>query len=1046
MLSRGASDASSRLRRTKSSASVNRRRNEPLVKDTIDPETARRHAMTAAHIAMDRANERASAEMRRSAELSRKHSNASRTGTGATPRSQNIRFCDVAETRQQPSTLQSKTTPAASSVYIPGSNSYSQLSKGGNGLPLNEFGVADGYGSTPSSYRRLRKTKSMLTPRKHGPSATDLASQSPGTPRTLRNVKSSLGDHDRLRLGLKRSMSFLKLSSGNLSKTFKRSHSISDHNDAAVERAREQFMQDVEQQRLQKKSSFLSAPKLRQQKAFRKTVRSDRTTEYGDGVRSEEQQTKQESKFRSFSASLRDKVRRVLRRSSSRDSNLPAQQMDASRAHFRDYLDGTDSNLSHEEYMIPHPHATSRGSFYVPCSQNEEPVEDLEAMSRSLRSMHSSESLRSNGRSRVTSWTNSTINNSLPGRITPLERKRLSIIQEHGGPHQPSSSIGRHMDEVSATHLPLSARPGNGQATTPIDSQRVYSALMKRIDQEQEAQDRAKTPKVGSRQDTKQIYPSSAQSFQTAPTIRQVASEESIHTFAPDEQHHQSSLHAPSWHEARNKTPQQIALENETAEKRKSRVAVPEAQSSFFPFSSETKPHTPSPFKLALAARRERQTSSEAESGSVIINWPSQADNGFETSSESQYSRTTSGQLPLAGMNRSDPELGDEPAGMATIAPARVNRYPRPTQSVAQLHKTESNASMQWKSWMNHQMTSLDRRNSRSSNAHYREGAQIDGDDTAVGGGRPSSSAGHGRRPSSARTTKGNETLTHQRRSSIINERFPLLELKEVPRNNTPEPRRSSVVTRLANSAAADLKRASLAAVGHGVSDENTRISCTGTGGSHPLRTKYSQMSFRGGEEPVSTPGRLQHQNHNQKPGGKRLGRPQSSMTIRSQYGRITETSGDGDEADEVHHHDGPRTTSRLTRPFDDHGYSAGAGAASGMGGSRASLSSHCYLRDENEYHRDGETALPRITASGSGLGSRWAENLKRSRGHQKDNVGNGNGKGVGMQISSKRMVSNFLRSRRRGDGNGNADAGGGKGDGERERTEGNESVSPAFV
>ena len=94
MLSRGASNASTR---SKSSASANRRRNEPLVKDTIDPETARHDAMTAAQIAMDRASERASTEMRRSSELSRNQSNASGQGVGATPRSQNIRFTDPVE-------------------------------------------------------------------------------------------------------------------------------------------------------------------------------------------------------------------------------------------------------------------------------------------------------------------------------------------------------------------------------------------------------------------------------------------------------------------------------------------------------------------------------------------------------------------------------------------------------------------------------------------------------------------------------------------------------------------------------------------------------------------------------------------------------------------------------------------------------------------------------------------------------------------------------------------------------------------------------------
>lgn len=980
MLSRGASDASTRLRRSKSSASVNRRRNAPFVRDTIDPETARQHAMTAANIAMDRANERASAEARRSAELSRNQSNASRTATGATPRSQNIRFCGGVELRPQRSTLQSQAPSAASSsVYKPHGNSHSKTSKAGNGPPLNEFGVADGYGSTPSSYRRLRKTKSMLTPRKSGPSGKELSSQSPGTPRT---VKSSSSDHNNgLRLGLKRSMSFLKLSSGNLSKTFKRSHSTSEQNDVAVERARDQFMQDVEQQELRKKSSFLSTPRVRQQKAFRKTVRSNRTSECGDGVNPGPREMKQESKIRSLSASLRDRVRRILGGSSSKDNKIPTQQLDASRAHFRDYLDGTDTNVSQEENAARTSQSAPRGSLYVPSPQHDGSMGDLEAISVSLRSMQSNDSLHSNGRSRVTSWTNSTMTNSMPARSTPVERKRLSIIQEHGGPHQPSSSIGRHMDEVSATRLQLSARHGNEQATSAIDSQRVYSALMKRIDQEQleEEQHHAKTPQPKAEHDIRQNCTSSAQSFQTAPTIRQVASEESIHATPLGEQHRQFSLHAPSWHEIESKTPQQIALENETLHKRMSRIVIPEPQSSFFPFSSEDKPQTPSPFKLALAARRERQTSSEEESGSVVITRPGVGDNGFETSSESQYSRTPSGQLLMPTMNRSDPELEDEPAGMATIIPARVNRHPRPTTSNASMDK------------MNKQMTSLNRRNSKSSNSHYREGAQMDGDDTAVGG-RLGSSAVLGRR-ASTRTVQENE-ITHELGPSLMGDRFPLLELKEVPRNSISQARRSSSVTRLANSAAADVKRASLAAIG--VNDENTRLQSADTiKGLHPLRAKYSQVSFKAAEEPLSTPGRVQplyQQQYRDRP----LGRPQSSITIRSQYGRITETSGDGDENAEMH---APRTTSRLSRPSEDHSYNEGGGdggvrnANTGGGGATVSPAPSRYLAIRNEYHAD--TALPRIGSSAS-----------KRRDHKL---------GFGVPVSSsRRMVSNFLRSRRR--------------------------------
>jgi hypothetical protein len=772
-------------------------------------------------------------------------------------------------------------------------------------------------------------------------------------------------------------MSFLKIGSGNLSKSFKRSNSTSEHHDAAVERAREQFMRDVERQRLQPKPLLLSTPKVRQHKGFRKTVRSSRATEYGDGVKSEHQLAKSESKIRSFSSSLRDKVKRVLGRSSSKENNMPAQQLDASRTHFRDYLNGTDVNQSHEEYH--HPQSSSRSSLYVP--QQEDTLEDLEAITRSLKSARSHDSLRSANRSRLTSWTNSTMTNSIPGRVTPMERKRLSIIQEHGGPHQPSSSIGRHMDEVSATHLPLRLSHSNTDFSHPIDSQRVYSALMKRIDQEQEERGRGRTPTATTWQESSQNFTSSAQSFQTAPTIRQVESVDSIHTLAPDDHHRQFSLHAPSWHideqeaEAVGKTPQQVAAENEMMEKHRSRITELETQSSFFPFSSENKPTTPSPFKVALDARREQYhtaSNSDEENGSVVITrshvTQGEHTNPFDTRSESQYSRTTSGHLPLpmARPNPSQHDLldTDEPPGMATIIPTRVPRYPRPSPSLAQLHKAKSSANVnpgtEWRTWMTSNTSSshvsrtlanLERRNSKSSsantNSHYREPAQIDGDDTSIGpdsargdgAGRPRASAELARRSSVLVEKAEEEELKDERRNSMMNERFPLVELKEVSRGNTVaagRPRRSSSVSRIVSEPAEDVKRDGLALVVAGAvkNDENFRVrdKITRTAavlGAHPARGKHSKTSLHErGEEPVSTPGKMSHhhQQQQQQPVTKAPTRQRSSVTIRSAYARIASPgAGAADSSgDELPHR--PRTISRLSRPFDEGGYDDGSG------------------------------------------------------------------------------------------------------------------------
>lgn len=336
-------------------------------------------------------------------------------------------------------------------------------------------------------------------------------------------------------------------------------------------------------------------------------------------------------------------------------------------------------------------------------------------------------------------------------------------------------------------------------------------------------------------------------------------------------------------------------------------------------------------------------------------------------------------------MNRSNPELVEEPTGTTSNLPALVKGCPSSSRPSVEFRKAKSNASPERKSWNKNEVSSLERRNFESGVAHYREGAQIDGDDTAIGG-RRGSFTGPGRR-CAARAVEGNETPADQRRASIMNERFPLLELKEVPRKNTPQPRRSSSMMRFASSTAAASKQAGLPAAG--VNDENARITSIGTAAPYPLQPRYSEMSLKDGDGPACTPERLAH-HHPQLSG--RLRKPQSLMMISTPYGRITETS--GDEEDPVH---GPSTTARLGRPLDSDGY---GGARGLMVMSRESLAHSPNLGTEKEegieYEKD--TAAPR-TPNIAG----------KKRQHKA---------GMSIPISSKRMVSNFLRSRRRNGGN----------------------------
>ena len=799
-----------------------------------------------------------------------------------------------------------------------------------------------------------------------------------------------------------------------MSRAFHRTTSEVRVHDQAVQMAQEQFYNDINQQNVHKAPSTLFTPNLRlnskASRAFRKTVRSSRTTEFGDGVKSENQvitESKEGSKARALSASFRNKMRLVFGKSSAAKHKFPAQQLDANRPYFRDYVDGSGEACMDQYFAGEVDNA--RGSLYTSSNQTD-PLEDLDKLSATLRSPHSTDSLHSNGRSRVTSWTNSTMTGSLAARGTPLERKRLSIIKEDGGPHQPSSSIGRHVGGIEVFRKPLPTYNACGQ---PVDSQRIYSALMKRIDQEQAGAEGVKdlnTP-VHEQDD---LLPSSAPTSTFKPTIRAVQSEASLRTVAPDKEHRQFSIGEHPWQT--DVEAEVLARHNERLDERtKSKLVQQDAQSSFFPFSAQGKPATPSSFKLALAARKEQ--ASESESESVVVTRQVPPGNPVQSrnimSAESVYSRTTGGHMNSQyQLDQDSPDDADDErptVGMATIIPSRINRHPRPTPSLLQLHRTRSNERGDWRGWMENQMTTLDRRNSRASQyTHQREHAQINGDDTDIGGGHQSLHDKWQRRPSARSQRSGNagqHTPAERPTSSVMNDRFPLLDLKEGPKKSTPRP-------------VAVAERASMI----GIKDENRRVS---SGGSHTQRkisNRFrSAVGLRPKDEtpspnpessntkaensppaktPISTPGRLHILGRKENrlksfpPSNENTPTPKRPE---SRYGR----GGWGDFGRDITNNTGNANLSRLSRPFDMDipdanrpfepdflGNETPRREHSGRAGrlSVAPAVVPCASTYVGDVSPGSDTALPKIRDGGDRVAT-----------------------------SSKRMVSNFLRSRRRG-------------------------------
>ena len=868
------SNNASRLHRSKSTTSVKDRKKHPLPSQPLDPETSRVHALIAAHRAMDRSQSKSSTDIGRS------DSNMSRTS--ATKKSQNVHFSPATQLRRQRSALQSRAPHLSAALRVPPDQRQDDPYLD---TIVSDFGaVTENYGSEPSSYRRLRRARSMLTPRRRLFSNPSSPVQTPFSQApTLRTATSSTGlAQPGLGLRIKRSFTFLRPAS-RMSPP-QRPDTHLGRNDEAIRLARTQFLNDMEEKQVKKKSSILALPKIRRpHKAFRNSVRSSQLRETDDSVISDTPSLdipRPEQSKRSFSASLRDRVFKAFRKSTTGTSTLPPQKVEATRQHFSQADDGGTSSF--DNYHIDQD--DRRESFYVASKPEQEVDEERDQFPSTLHTAGSRESLHSNARSRVTSWTNSSMSSSTV-RGQGLERNRLSIIKEDGGPHQPSCSAGRHMGGISVFQDVLETEDEHGIPYPPIDSQRIYSALMKRIGEEEaeiEYTQAALEEIHGNQYGDLDPFGGGMSTIRTvsATTIgtEAAAREQKHHVDDSDPQNHQYSTLTPVLHQ-------------QNVERRKVKLASQEEQSSFFPFSDQGQPQTPSPFRKLLEQRRSETLSDEFDDDALVDTTnsrnkpgPSKFPRGLlARSSESIYSQTTNGGEnpsfvpPIVGSEDLTPITQEvhKDTGMATIISSKYKAAERP-----KLRSADSSERREWKGWAEDELdASLGRRDYSKAGIHYREHAQIDPDDVQL-------SKDTANRPSS--------------KASAAN-RFPLLDLKEVPRNFTPTPKRSSSLTK---SQSGLLKRASTFGFKSSSerNDENKKIGASirklsPANIANLLKEKKSQIltsrplefnkenkfvsandSPQSSSPPMSTPGRLGLQ---MRSGNGRLRKRASETTVR---------------------------------------------------------------------------------------------------------------------------------------------------------------------
>lgn len=481
MLSRASTDAGTRLRRSKSSSIVHQR-TQARIPELTDPVIAHRHAVVAATTAYERAHPTGTTA---AATDSSTHDSRRRSNTGDKfegrhfpKRGSSVEFSQRADASgngvMAGRISQRRNTAGPDMAPVSGSKhgtpvTWAQAVANGQERPRAQTGVRHDTDSLPAYNRRIRKAQSMyyanssLQSRMHDPAEQAIYS----SPRTLHSEPDG-------------NVSMMSEPDGSLAaKAALGSPDLS--REQSISMARDKILADFQQRRLRERASFYLGPFKKRQERGNQIVHTQSTTVTYDNIPPASstldgtaQLAAKVEKKRSFSNSLKSKIKRVFRKSSNGLGVFPPQQVEASRPYFDDYNLNPSvipSTYGYDGIPSSGPERSYRSRSQTPPFGYGSPC--LPSGSRESSAGRSEEEI-SVAKSRVTSWTNSSPGNTVAIR----EMHRLSTIDEasrpsmaFSTPKRPSSSkVGRNSFQKPSPHA------------AAADSRRVYSALMKKIE------------------------------------------------------------------------------------------------------------------------------------------------------------------------------------------------------------------------------------------------------------------------------------------------------------------------------------------------------------------------------------------------------------------------------------------------------------------------------------------------------------------------------------------------------------------------------------
>ncbi|EUC43342.1 hypothetical protein COCMIDRAFT_101104 [Bipolaris oryzae ATCC 44560] len=522
MLSRASSDIEARLRRSKSASTVHKRPNSTV--EPTDMEAVRQQAVAAATAAYVRAHAQdvTGRTTRPSSNLVRSKSNASRKsftsqGNHFPPRGSSFRSMQAPKVEQsRGSRLQSQTLiSTAEQAKGQPPILYSTPTIGGSASVPRQFPAQP----SRTSSEKARPSSQQKTFRPS--TASSMTSQQIRKARSMYYASivqtgSPIGRPPAEYLNTPASANETSVSEPPSSRPQARALRSSPLAEPRIpvtvapgvtlDEARDEYLHEFQQKSVKHKPSIFLAPFKKRQEKSNDSAKS--TSETRALSRSKEHTAdeptnnntlsdflppQEPKEKRSFSGSLKHRIRKVFRRTSGKRNDLPVQQIEASRdyfdvSHFSPPSAGnTNSIPCPDEAILQRVRGrTSSLDSARPNLLQSGNRSDSTGSGRSAHSLHSEVNAPQVPSSRVTSWGTTSTGD------TPMQRtiKRMTVI------HESKDSVGSEVERanssiasrkslplppLSSFREPMPMETLTEENSTHIDPKRVFSALMREI-------------------------------------------------------------------------------------------------------------------------------------------------------------------------------------------------------------------------------------------------------------------------------------------------------------------------------------------------------------------------------------------------------------------------------------------------------------------------------------------------------------------------------------------------------------------------------------